>query len=160
MAHNSTTSLNSLCQGSVTHIVKQYFLMFRWNLLWCTPSYPGTTHHRKEFGSIPFSPFSYLYTLIRCPSEPLLQDEQLLFCQAFNQTRDVPNTSSSQWTIAGVSLVYLTSDPEESRTGLSAPGAVSPVLGRVETPLMTQWQDSSYILGGCWPSLRQWHFVG
>jgi len=33
--------------------------------------------------------------LIRCPSEPLLQDEQLLFCQAFNQTRDVPNTSSS-----------------------------------------------------------------
>lgn len=62
-------------------------------------------------------------------------------------------------TIAEVSPVYQASDPEESRTGQSVPGAVSRVLSRVKTPLLTQWQNSSCILEGHWPSLWQGHFV-
>lgn len=73
-----TTSLQSLCQCSATHSVKEFHFMLCWNFL-CFSTWPlllilslGT---EKSLAPLPWHPpLRYLYTLMRSPL-------RLLFCR-------------------------------------------------------------------------------
>ena len=78
---DSTTSLGSLCQCSVTLRGKKFFLIFRRNFL-CfqfvpIAPCPVTGHHWKEFGPILLTPTLEIFiSIYKVPSQPsLLQGE-------------------------------------------------------------------------------------
>lgn len=97
------TSLGKLCQCLITFTVKICFLVFRFNGMLSSMSYPVTQHHWESlYPSYSFSSTKYLYTLIRIPWAFPSPGWTVLALSAPSPIEDALTLPASLWPLSGL----------------------------------------------------------
>lgn len=157
LQEDSSTSLDNLCQCSVTHTIKQHFHTCRQYLLPFT-SCPlalvlslDTTAKSLAPVTLHPPPSCICAHWLDRPELSLLQAKTVPDFSSFPRRRGVSVSLSFSWTFAGLSpVVSCLPCTWEPRTGRSTAGVASPLLSRGEegTPPSVSWQLSSYCSPG------------